>query len=143
MECEASFPGERGGTGLGHAAVDGRSSGRRFHCGGTSKEKGQRHGQEGRRYGTLQGLSQGPRDCRRDIARLRRGTPTGTSPGASAVISNVQNGKSCLHAVALFGHANIVELLLAAGTNPLLRNSQGETASDLAEAMKDDHIVRR
>ncbi|XP_052120859.1 ankyrin repeat domain-containing protein 29 [Frankliniella occidentalis] len=51
------------------------------------------------------------------------------------------NGESALHAAALFGHLAVVRKLLAAGSDPSLRNQEGMTAAQLAADNKHRAVV--
>ncbi|TMS34825.1 hypothetical protein L596_002339 [Steinernema carpocapsae] len=53
----------------------------------------------------------------------------------------LKNGESALHAAALFGHPQVVDILLKAGADSRLKNQHDNTPADLADQMKYDHIV--
>ncbi len=45
-----------------------------------------------------------------------------------------RDGDTALHDAARFGHAECVDVLVAAGADKSIKNKKGETASDVAEA---------
>lgn len=46
---------------------------------------------------------------------------------------------TALHKAALRGRAEVVQMLLAAGADPTMRTSQGDTAGDLAARVSTAH----
>lgn len=52
----------------------------------------------------------------------------------------LQNGESVLHVAVLGGHVDIVKLLLRYGANPVLKNLDGSTPTQLAFQSRDSRM---
>ena len=52
-----------------------------------------------------------------------------------------KNGESALHGAAMFGHLDIVKMLLRAGADPKVLNRNGKTPSQTAANFEHCHIV--
>jgi ankyrin repeat protein len=69
-----------------------------------------------------------------DRAGIERALAAGAQVNAIAPIDR----KTALFRAAVFGHAEVVRLLLASGADPDARGSDGRSALDVAQAARDD-----
>ena len=58
-----------------------------------------------------------------------------TAAGDAVALYQDRQACTMLHLAAIFNNTHIADLLLAAGADPTVKNSDGETAMDVAQPM--------